>query len=62
MSHVTGLIIRKKKGRTISKTRIGKKSNNKPRLIPPAKSAEFVAKVKALARRYGIGIQNLKIG
>ena len=61
MSHVTGLIIRQKKGRTLSKTKIGKKKNNKPHLIPAAKAAEFVAKVKALARRYDVGVKNLKI-
>jgi hypothetical protein len=61
MSRVTGFIAHNKKGRTVSKTQLGKKSNKKPQLIPPAKAAEFVAKVKALARRYNIGIQNLKV-
>src|SRR5262245_39065225 len=63
MSSISGTIIRKKKGRTISKLKIANKRmrNNKPQLIAPSKAAEFLAKLKALAKRYHIVIENLKI-
>lgn len=64
MSTVSGLITRKKKGRTISKLKIANKktSAKKTQPIPPAKAAEFIAKLKSLARQYNITIQNVKLG
>jgi hypothetical protein len=63
MSTVSGTITRKNKsGRTVSKTKLGVKTRrNKPIKIPPVKALEFISKVKALAKRYQIQIDNLKI-
>jgi hypothetical protein len=63
MSTVSGTITRKNKsGRTVSKTKLGVRKKGKKLLkIPPVKALEFISKVKALAKRYQIQIDNLKI-
>lgn len=57
MSNVTGRITRKK-GQTTTKLEItSRKSKSK---IPPAKSAEFLEKLKSLLRQYNMTLKKVR--
>lgn len=57
MSSVTGRITRKK-GQTTTKLEItSRKSKSK---IPPAKSAEFLEKLKSLLRQYNMTLKKVR--